>query len=108
MNPAAVLALADQAGVSLSISAEGTLKAKGEREQVARLAPLIKEHKDALLAHLKAMERKQGNGCSAYPRGEDMRKPSLREWCLRHIGRLSGCGTCRFRSQFEALKNSRL
>ncbi len=68
MNPAAVLALADQAGVSLSISAAGTLKAKGGKEPVARLAPLIKEHKDALLAHLKAMERKQGNGCSAYPR----------------------------------------
>ncbi|WP_420209543.1 hypothetical protein [Candidatus Electronema sp. JC] len=57
MNPAAVLALADQAGVSFSISAAGTLKAKGGREQVACLAPLIKEHKDALLAHLKAMEQ---------------------------------------------------
>ncbi len=60
MNPAAVLALADQAGVSFSISAAGTLKAKGGREQVACLAPLIKEHKDALLAHLKAAE--QGTG----------------------------------------------
>jgi hypothetical protein len=56
LNPAAVLALADQAGVSFSISAAGTLKAKGGREQVACLAPLIKEHKDALLAHLKALE----------------------------------------------------
>jgi hypothetical protein len=57
LNPAAVLTLADQAGVSLSISAEGTLKAKGGREPVARLAPLIKEHKDALLSHLMAMEQ---------------------------------------------------
>jgi hypothetical protein len=57
LNPAAVLALADQAGVSLSISAAGTLKAKGGKEPVARLAPLIKEHKDALLAHLKALEQ---------------------------------------------------
>jgi hypothetical protein len=52
-----MLALADQTGVSFSISAEGTLKAKGGKEPVARLAPLIKEHKDALLAHLKAMEQ---------------------------------------------------
>lgn len=56
MNPAAVLALADQAGVSFSISAAGKIKVKGGREQIARLDPLIKEHKDALLAHLKAME----------------------------------------------------
>lgn len=57
MNPAAVLALADQAGVSFSISAAGKIKVKGRREQIARLDPLIKEHKDALLAHLKAMEQ---------------------------------------------------
>ncbi len=57
MNPAAVLALADQAGVSFSISAAGKIKVKGGREQIARLDPLIKEHKDALLSHLMAMEQ---------------------------------------------------
>ncbi len=91
MNPAAVLALANQVGVSLSISAEGTLKAKGGKAPVARLAPLIKEHKDTLLAYMKALEQgeerslgtvaspsmpEKVSGCAEYIADEN--------WCYRH------------------------
>jgi hypothetical protein len=103
LKPAAVLALVVQADVRLSISAAGKLKARGGQEQMSRLEPLIREHKDALLAHLKAEQWKQGNGCSAFPRGEDMRQPELREWCLRNMGKASGCSRCMFRSENEAL-----
>lgn len=92
MNPAAVLALADQAGVSLSISAEGTLKAKGGREQVARLAPLIKEHKDALLAHLKALEqgaREMSLGTVARPSMPE--KVSVAAACAEYIADENWC-----------------
>ncbi|MCI5223086.1 MAG: hypothetical protein D3924_10520 [Candidatus Electrothrix sp. AR4] len=50
MKPAAFLELAEQVGVSFCLGSAGRIKAKGEAEQINRLAPLIREHKAELLA----------------------------------------------------------
>lgn len=52
MKPAAFLELAEQVGVSCCLGSAGTIKAKGEAEQIGRLAPLIREHKAELLEFL--------------------------------------------------------
>jgi hypothetical protein len=54
LKPAAFLELAEQVGVSFCIGSAGTIKAKGEAEQIHRLAPLIREHKAELLAYLQS------------------------------------------------------
>lgn len=91
MNPAAVLALADQAGVSLSISAAGTLKAKGGKEPVARLAPLIKEHKDALLAYMKALEQGEERSLGTVARPSMPEKASVAAACAEYIADENWC-----------------
>ncbi|XOF35048.1 MAG: hypothetical protein ACL93V_07100 [Candidatus Electrothrix sp. YB6] len=54
MKPAAFLELAEQVGVSFCLGSAGRIKAKGEAEQINRLAPLIREHKAELLAYLQS------------------------------------------------------
>jgi hypothetical protein len=54
LKPAALLERAEQVGVSLCIGSAGKIKAKGEAEQINRLAPLIREHKAELLAYLQS------------------------------------------------------
>ncbi|MCI5131376.1 MAG: hypothetical protein D3904_07580 [Candidatus Electrothrix sp. EH2] len=54
MKPAAFIEFAGQAGVTFCIGSAGTIKAKGEAEQINRLAPLIREHKAELLAYLQS------------------------------------------------------
>ena len=54
MKPAALIELAGQAGVSFCLGSAGRIKAKGEAEQIDRLAPLIREHKAELLAYLQS------------------------------------------------------
>ncbi|XOF35299.1 MAG: hypothetical protein ACL93V_08450 [Candidatus Electrothrix sp. YB6] len=54
MKPAAFLELAEQVGVSFCLGSAGRIKAKGEAEQINRLAPLIREHKAELLAFLQS------------------------------------------------------
>jgi len=54
LKPAALLERAEQVGVSLCIGSAGKITAKGEAEQINRLAPLIKEHKAELLEYLQS------------------------------------------------------
>ena len=54
MKPGAFIELAGQAGVTFCIGSAGRIKAKGEAEQINRLAPLIREHKAELLAYLQS------------------------------------------------------
>ena len=52
MKPAAFLELAAQAGITFCLGSAGKIKAKGEAEQINRLAPIIREHKAELLKYL--------------------------------------------------------
>ncbi len=54
MKLAVFIELAGQAGVTFCIGSAGKIKAKGEAEQINRLAPLIREHKAKLLAYLQS------------------------------------------------------
>jgi hypothetical protein len=52
MNPAMILNQSAADGVILSLSASGTLKANGDKKQVDKWLPVIRDHKPALVALL--------------------------------------------------------
>ena len=52
MNPATILKLALEDGVTLGLSAAGTIKVTGDRSAVNRWLPLVREHKPGIMAVL--------------------------------------------------------
>ena len=54
MNPAMIIIQATADGVSLALSATGTIKATGEAAVVNRWLPLIREHKVDIISELQA------------------------------------------------------
>jgi len=54
MNPATIIIQATADGVSLALSAAGTIKARGEAVAVNRWLPLIREHKVDIISELQA------------------------------------------------------
>ena len=52
MNPTTMLADFAKEGVVLSLNTHGGIRASGGREAVARMLPIIKQHKPELLAAL--------------------------------------------------------
>ena len=54
MSPATIIRQALDAGVDLSLTEAGTIKANGDPATINRLAPLIREHKAAIIEALKA------------------------------------------------------
>jgi hypothetical protein len=56
MTPAAIIREAIESGVDLSLTAAGTIKAHGDQAAVSRLAPLIREHRFAVVAALKVAD----------------------------------------------------
>lgn len=52
MNPATILKLALEDGVTLDLSAAGTIKVTGDRSAVNRWLPLVREHKPGIMAVL--------------------------------------------------------
>lgn len=50
MNPTSILSLAASAHVLVMVK-HGRLVAEGDQEAVARILPLLRQHKDILLAH---------------------------------------------------------
>lgn len=50
MNPATLIEQARAAGVSLALSATGSIKATGEAEALRHWLPIIRDHKAALIA----------------------------------------------------------
>jgi len=53
MTPAAIIAQAAAAGVNLSVTDIGTIRANGDRDAVAHWLPIIRAGKAELLAHLR-------------------------------------------------------
>ena len=54
MSPATIIIQATADGVSLALSATGTIKATGEATVVNRWLPLIREHKVDIISELQA------------------------------------------------------
>lgn len=54
MNPATIIIQATADGVSLALSATGTIKAAGEAVMVNRWLPLIREHKVDIISEMLA------------------------------------------------------
>ena len=117
MKPAALLELAGQVGVSLCIGSAGTIRAKGEAEQIDRLAPLIQEHKAELLAYLQESERRAEQSFSAsavqFPPDQEHRAAAARvdwlEWVhgLERMTEEEAARVALFRKQDAALLAAR-
>ena len=66
MSAAAILRETAAAGVSLSLSATGTIKAAGEQSVVALWLPAIREHKTSIVALLRKLPTKKPFGASRW------------------------------------------
>ncbi len=53
MTPTTIIQSAKADGISLSLSASGAIKARGDQPKIARWTPVIREHKTAIIAALR-------------------------------------------------------
>jgi hypothetical protein len=72
MNPAMILNQSAADGVILSLSASGTLKANGDKKQVDKWLPVIRDHKPALVALLSANRQTTGRTAN-FAEAEELR-----------------------------------